>query len=155
MVNLARSAVPFGLAASLTRVGVAGLSAKPPGGRGRWERKHHAGRSVELYVGPAVAAAAAVGAGRVRPAAGFAVLAAGACGAYDDIAGADGHRRGFRDQLSALRDGEVTGGAVMGRGSGAPFSLVRVTNPTAPQPPCGTRVTFSLPEHPYILASLA
>ncbi|NUR00893.1 MAG: hypothetical protein HOY79_31505, partial [Streptomyces sp.] len=112
MVNLARSAVSFGLAASVTRVGITGLRAKPPGGRARWERKNYAGRVVEMYAGPAAAVAAAVGAGRVRPAAGFAVLAAGACGAYDDIAGAGDPRRGFRDHHFALRDGEVTSGAV-------------------------------------------
>ncbi|NEB94620.1 hypothetical protein G3I21_23575, partial [Streptomyces bauhiniae] len=51
-------------------------------------------------------------AARVHPAAGLAVLAAGACGAYDDIAGADDPRRGFRAHLGALRTGEVTSGAV-------------------------------------------
>ena len=112
MGNLTRSAVSFGLAASLTRVGIAGLRAEPPGGRARWERKNHAGRTVELYAGAAAAVAAAVGAGRVRPAAGLAVLAAGACGAYDDVVGAGDPRRGFRDHLRALRDGEVTSGAV-------------------------------------------
>jgi UDP-N-acetylmuramyl pentapeptide phosphotransferase/UDP-N-acetylglucosamine-1-phosphate transferase len=65
-----------------------------------------------LYAGPASAVAVAVGAGRVRPAAGFAVLAAGAFGAYDDMAGAGDPRRGFRAHLAALRDGEVTSGAV-------------------------------------------
>jgi UDP-N-acetylmuramyl pentapeptide phosphotransferase/UDP-N-acetylglucosamine-1-phosphate transferase len=59
-----------------------------------------------------VAAATALGAGRVRPAAGLAVLAAGVCGAYDDIAGAGDARSGFRAHLSALRDGDVTSGAV-------------------------------------------
>lgn len=96
----------------LARAGIAGLRAKAPGGRGRWERTNYAGRTVELYAGPAVGVAAAVGAGRVRPAAGFAVLAAGLCGAYDDVAGAGDPRRGFRDHLLALRDGEVTSGAV-------------------------------------------
>ncbi|MCX5419788.1 hypothetical protein [Streptomyces sp. NBC_00078] len=112
MANRARRTRSFGLAASLARAGIAGLRAEAPGGRGRWERTNYAGRTVELYAGPAAAAAAAVGAGRVRPAAGFAVLVAGACGAYDDVAGAGDPRRGFRDHLRALRDGEVTSGAV-------------------------------------------
>ncbi|MEV5432140.1 hypothetical protein [Streptomyces sp. NPDC052701] len=102
----------FALAAVLARAGTAALRAVPPGGRDRWERRNHAGRGVGLYAGPAVALAAAAGAGRVRPAAGFAVRAAGVCGAYDDAVGAGDPRRGFRAHLSALRDGEVTSGAV-------------------------------------------
>ncbi|MFG2359819.1 hypothetical protein [Streptomyces sp. NPDC048521] len=81
-----------------------------PGGRALGERVNHAGRAVGMYAGPASAGAAAVGAARVHPAAGLAVLAAGVCGAYDDVAG--DHRRGFRAHLGALRDGEVTSGAV-------------------------------------------
>ncbi|MFF5102918.1 hypothetical protein [Streptomyces sp. NPDC000134] len=98
------------LAAALTRAGVAALRAAPPGGRARWLRRNHAGRAVELFAGPASALSAAVAAGLVRPAAGAAVLAAGACGAYDDLAGDE--RRGFRAHLSALGHGEVTSGAV-------------------------------------------
>ncbi len=40
------------------------------------------------------------------------MLAAGVCGAYDDVAGAGDARRGFRAHLAALRGGEVTSGAV-------------------------------------------
>lgn len=104
--------VSFTLAAALTRATVTALRAKAPGGPDRWERKNHAGRTVELYTGPATTVAAALAAARVRPAAGFAVAAAGACGAYDDVVGAEDARRGFRAHLSALRDGEVTSGAV-------------------------------------------
>ncbi|MET8772155.1 hypothetical protein [Streptomyces sp. NPDC004658] len=100
----------FGTAALLARAACAGLRKAAPGGRERWQRTNHAGRAVGLYAGPAAALGAAVAAGRVRPVAGFAVLAAGACGAYDDLAG--DHRRGFRAHLRALRDGEVTSGAV-------------------------------------------
>ncbi|WNM34221.1 hypothetical protein RKE30_29580 [Streptomyces sp. Li-HN-5-11] len=107
-----RVATSFALAAGLTRAGTAVLRAAAPGGAARWERKNHAGRTVGLYAGPATALGAAVAAGRVRPAAGFAVLAAGVCGAYDDVAGAGDRRRGFRAHLSALRRGEVTSGAV-------------------------------------------
>ncbi|MER6632735.1 hypothetical protein ABT301_31705 [Streptomyces sp. NPDC000987] len=110
MTDRARRASSCCLAAVLTRAGIAGLRAKSPGGRGLWERENYAGRTVGLYAGPASALAAAVAVGRVRPAAGFAVLAAGACGAWDDVAG--DHRRGLRAHLSALRDGEVTSGAV-------------------------------------------
>lgn len=102
----------FGLSALLARAGLATLRATAPGGRQRWERTNHAGRAVALYAGPAAAVAAAAGAARVRPAAGAAVLAAGACGAYDDVAGAGDPRRGFRAHLAALRGGEVTSGAV-------------------------------------------
>ncbi|MFJ3335995.1 hypothetical protein [Streptomyces sp. NPDC086766] len=107
-----RVAVSFVLAAGLARAGTAALRAAAPGGRERWERRNHAGRAVGLYAGPATALAAAVAAGRVRPAAAFAVAAAGACGAYDDIAGAGDPRRGFRAHLTALRHGEITSGAV-------------------------------------------
>ncbi|MFF1307522.1 hypothetical protein [Streptomyces sp. NPDC058307] len=89
---------------------MAALRAKAPGGRERWERTNYAGRTVELYAGPASALAVSVGAWRVRPAAGVAVAVAGLCGAYDDLAG--DHRRGFRAHLGALRHGEVTSGAV-------------------------------------------
>jgi len=80
--------VSLGVSGLLTRSATAALRTLAPGGRARWERKNYAGRTVELYAGPAVALAAAVAAGRVRPAAGVAVAVAGACGAYDDFAGA-------------------------------------------------------------------
>ncbi|WP_077799579.1 hypothetical protein [Streptomyces sp. JHA26] len=100
------------LAAAVARTALTALRATAPGGRDRWERENHAGRAVGLYAGPASAVAAAAGVARVRPAAGLAVLAAGVCGAYDDVAGAEDPRRGFRAHLTALRDGEVTSGAV-------------------------------------------
>ncbi|MFE7807486.1 hypothetical protein ACFU51_23045 [Streptomyces sp. NPDC057430] len=94
----------------------------------RWRRENHAGRSVDLYAGPATALGAAVAVGSAArrgsprseagggPAA-FAVLAAGACGAYDDVKG--DHRRGLRAHLGALREGEVTSGTVKLIGIGA------------------------------------
>ncbi|MFF4962740.1 hypothetical protein ACFY2Z_38185 [Streptomyces sp. NPDC001222] len=112
MIMRSRRTVSFVRAAAVTRAATTALRALAPGGPGRWERTNHAGRTVELYAGPASAVAVALGAGRVRPAAGLAVLAAGACGAYDDVAGAGDPRRGFRAHLSALRDREVTSGAV-------------------------------------------
>jgi UDP-N-acetylmuramyl pentapeptide phosphotransferase/UDP-N-acetylglucosamine-1-phosphate transferase len=104
--------VSLGISGLLTRTATTTLRALAPGGRARWQRTNFVGRTVELYAGPAAALAAAVAAGRVRPAAGVAVAVAGACGAYDDFAGAGDPRRGFRAHLAALRDGEVTSGAV-------------------------------------------
>ncbi|MFD4627443.1 hypothetical protein [Streptomyces sp. NPDC058475] len=112
MITSSGRSVVFGTAAAVTRAGIAALRSKAPGGPARWERKNYAGRTVELYAGPAAAVGAALGAARVRPAAGFAIAAAGACGAYDDVVGAGDSRRGFRAHLGALRDGEVTSGAV-------------------------------------------
>ncbi|MEU2356816.1 hypothetical protein ABZ599_28245 [Streptomyces misionensis] len=100
----------FLLSAALTRAGYVLLRAKAPGAAERWQRTNHAGREVELYAGPATALGTAVAAARVHPGAGLAALAAGCCGAYDDAAG--DHRRGFRAHLGALREGEVTSGAV-------------------------------------------
>ncbi|MEV0176029.1 hypothetical protein AB0I00_33575 [Streptomyces sp. NPDC050803] len=108
-----------GFTAVLTRATTSALRAKPPGGPRRWQRTNHTNRPVDLHPGPASALAVALGAARVHPAAGAAVLAAGACGAYDDIAGAGDPRRGFRAHLSALRGGEVTSGAVKLFGIGA------------------------------------
>ncbi|MEV0113784.1 hypothetical protein AB0H77_11145 [Streptomyces sp. NPDC050844] len=103
-------------AAAVTRAATAALRSRAPGGPDRWERKNYAGRAVELYAGPAAALGAAAGgvalAGRPRAATALAVLAAGACGVYDDMAGAGDPRRGFRAHLTALPGGEVTSGAV-------------------------------------------
>jgi UDP-N-acetylmuramyl pentapeptide phosphotransferase/UDP-N-acetylglucosamine-1-phosphate transferase len=116
---ISRLATSFTLAAGLGRATTAVLRATAPGGARRWERTNHAGRTVDLYAGPAAALAAAVAAARARPVAGLAVLAAGVCGAYDDIAGAGDPRRGFRAHLTALRHGEITSGAVKLFGIGA------------------------------------
>ncbi|WP_235978583.1 hypothetical protein [Streptomyces lycii] len=113
-------------AAGAARAAVAGMRRRPPGGAEIWERPNHAGRPVDLYAGPAVAlgtglaVAAAPGLPvRTRSAAALVVLAAGACGAYDDIRGRGDARRGFRSHLAALRRGEVTSGAVKLIGIGA------------------------------------
>ncbi|MEU5776219.1 hypothetical protein ABZ819_23350 [Streptomyces venezuelae] len=104
------------VAAAATRAGTAALRFLAPGGAERWTRKNYAGRSVDLYAGPAVALGAAAGVAalpaRPRAAAALAVLGAGACGGYDDVAGAGDPRRGFRAHLGALRNGEITSGAV-------------------------------------------
>ncbi|MFI7103182.1 hypothetical protein ACIBK8_27970 [Streptomyces sp. NPDC050161] len=113
-------------AAGVTRAAYEVLRRRPPGGRARWERTNHAGRTVDLHAGLAVAAGTAVAAAtapglpaRTRTAAALAVLAAGACGAYGDAAGATDPRRGFRAHLAALRTGEVTSGSVKLFGIGA------------------------------------
>ncbi|GHH57256.1 UDP-N-acetylmuramyl pentapeptide phosphotransferase/UDP-N-acetylglucosamine-1-phosphate transferase [Streptomyces candidus] len=103
-----------------------GLRRRPPGEAALWERTNFEGSVVDLYAGPAVAlgSAAAVAltpgvSGRVRAATVLAVLSAGGCGAYDDMAGRGDPRRGFRAHLGALRQGEITSGAVKLLGIGA------------------------------------
>jgi len=112
------------------------MSRRPPGGPKAWSRTNHRGEPVTLLEGPAVAAGALAGvlaqaglaqAGLVpasgspgasgsagwRRAAAMVLGGTGAAafGAYDDLAGS-GDRRGFRGHLGALRQGEVTTGAV-------------------------------------------
>jgi UDP-N-acetylmuramyl pentapeptide phosphotransferase/UDP-N-acetylglucosamine-1-phosphate transferase len=114
-------------AAFATALGTTGavyqaLRKRAPGEPAHWRRTNYAGRTVDLYAGPAAALGAAAGSAipaRTRGAAALAVLAAGACGAYDDSAGAGDPRRGFRAHLTALRQGEVTSGAVKLFGIGA------------------------------------
>jgi hypothetical protein len=137
------------LIASVTGAGMSGLAAAgaarlaysvlnryPPGGPKAWSRMNHRGEPVTLLEGPAAAVGAIVGVlaraglqslarpagGRAawRAAAAIAVAGAGgaAFGAYDDLAGSS-DRRGFRGHLGALREGEVTTGAVKLAGIGA------------------------------------
>ncbi|GAA4925480.1 hypothetical protein ACFPM3_10060 [Streptomyces coeruleoprunus] len=114
--KLARAAAAFGAAAVAARAVRAGLRQRR---RSAWERTNHAGRTVDLYAAPAVAVGTVLGAVpcRDRGAAVLATVAAAACGAYDDLRG--DHRRGFRAHLGALRQGEVTSGAVKLFGIGA------------------------------------
>lgn len=98
------------------------LRARPPGGRARWERTNHRGRTVTLLSGPALAATAALTTASPLPAAAVAGLGAAAVGAYDDVAGArDDQRRdkGLRGHAAALRAGRVSAGAVKVAGIGA------------------------------------
>ncbi|MCC5034311.1 hypothetical protein DMH02_014020 [Streptomyces sp. WAC 00631] len=113
-------------AAGAARAVFAGIRRRPPGGAALWERRNHAGRPVDLYAGPAVVLGTALAAAtvpglpaRVRGAAALAVLAAGACGAYDDLVGRNDARRGFRAHLTALRHGEITSGGIKLLGIGA------------------------------------
>ena len=128
-------------AAGVARLAYSAMSRRPPGGPKAWSRTNHRGEPVTLLEGPAVAAGALAGvlaqaglaqdglaeAGLVpasgvpgapgsagwRRAAAMVLGGAGAAafGAYDDLAGS-GDRRGFRGHLGALRQGEVTTGAV-------------------------------------------
>ncbi|MFE1954504.1 hypothetical protein ACFW9D_29005 [Streptomyces sp. NPDC059524] len=114
MTEFSRSLRAAALAAGVTRAAATALRRTRAGAA--LERENHAGRTVDLCAGPATAAGIAAGvlAGPpgTRAAALVAVLAAGACGGYDDVAGADDPRRGFRAHLGALREGELTSGAV-------------------------------------------
>jgi len=90
-----------------------------------WERQNHRGETVTLLEGPALAVGAAAatllapGLPRsVRLAGAGATLAAGALGAYDDLRGSAA-AKGLRGHLRALRQGEVTTGAVKLAGIGA------------------------------------
>ncbi|GHC79765.1 hypothetical protein [Streptomyces flavofungini] len=116
MITPTRRRTAFLTAATATRAVLTALRTRPPGDPTHWQRTNFAGRTVELHAGPAATAGAVLGATalapRQRAAASLAVLAAGACGAYDDVAGAGDTRRGFRAHLAALRGGEVTSGAV-------------------------------------------
>ena len=123
-------------AAGAARLAYSVLNRYPPGGPKAWSRTNHRGEPVTLLEGPAAAVGAIAGVlaqaglqsaagsagGRAawRAAAAIAVAGAGgaAFGAYDDLAGSS-DRRGFRGHLGALRQGEVTTGAVKLAGIGA------------------------------------
>jgi hypothetical protein len=112
------------VASGATRLAYTVLNQRPPGGTKTWSRTNHRGEPVTLLEGPAVAAGAIAGAlaqatlgpirsGTARSGAAMALAGAGAAafGGYDDLAGS-GDRRGFRGHLGALRQGEVTTGAI-------------------------------------------
>lgn len=125
MAGLLARLVGAALGALGASAAVRGLQGAPPGGAARWDRVNHAGASVSLLEGPAYAAGTAaalafapgIPAG-LRRAAVLATAAAGALGAYDDLAGS-GDRRGLRGHVTALAHGEVTTGAVKLIGLGA------------------------------------
>lgn len=82
-----------------------------PGGSGRWERTNHAGESVTLLEGVALATGTAAPLLVVDPSGAVAVIGSGVAGAVDDLAGTDGSK-GLGGHLRALRRGEVTTGAL-------------------------------------------
>jgi UDP-N-acetylmuramyl pentapeptide phosphotransferase/UDP-N-acetylglucosamine-1-phosphate transferase len=124
--------------AGAARLAYSVMKRRPPGGTKLWSRTNHRAEAVTLLEGPAVAAgaiaglAAQAGLGAMtrsatwrpgaswRSSAAMALAGAGAAafGAYDDLAGS-GDRRGFGGHLGALRQGEVTTGAVKLGGIGA------------------------------------
>ncbi|MGP3984469.1 hypothetical protein [Streptomyces sp. KR80] len=113
-------------AAGAARAVYDGVRRTSPGGTALWERRNHSGRVVQLCAGPAVTVGTALAVAcapalpaRTRAAGVLAVLAAGACGAYDDVVGRGDGRRGFRAHLDALRSGEVTTGTIKLFGIGA------------------------------------
>jgi hypothetical protein len=129
MRRAAYAAAAGACAAGAARLAYAAMDRRPPGGPKAWSRTNHRGEPVTLLEGPAVTAGAIAGvlvqgvqAGSPgwRRAAAMALGGAGAAafGAYDDLAGS-GDRRGFRGHLGALRQGEVTTGAVKLGGIGA------------------------------------
>jgi UDP-N-acetylmuramyl pentapeptide phosphotransferase/UDP-N-acetylglucosamine-1-phosphate transferase len=103
----------------------------------RWQRTNHRGEPISLLEGPAFVVGALAGVAvaprlpvRVRAAALVAGTAAGALGAYDDLAEHQ-VRKGLAGHLGALARGEVTTGAVKVLGLGvsglAASALVRTT----------------------------
>ncbi|NED98333.1 hypothetical protein G1H11_23820 [Phytoactinopolyspora alkaliphila] len=83
-----------------------------------WLRTNFHGETVSLVAGPAMAAGAAAGIAlapglsrAARTAGVGSALAIAAVGLYDDLAG-DSSSKGLRGHLSALRDGNLTSGAV-------------------------------------------
>jgi hypothetical protein len=112
------------VAAAAARLSYSMLRARPPGGAATWSRTNHRGEPVTLLEGPAVAiggvagALATGGSSRARLAAAIAGAGAATFGGYDDLAG-NGGSKGFRGHLGALRNGEVTTGAVKLAGIGA------------------------------------
>ncbi|WP_020143946.1 hypothetical protein [Terracoccus sp. 273MFTsu3.1] len=126
--------------------------AAPPALRTPWERTNHAGDPVTLLEGPAwvggAVAGAAAGAaaaaaasrltdGRVRGSmrSAVVVVAAGALGALDDLAGGASDK-GLKGHLGALARGEVTTGAVKIVGLGITglvgAALADASRPTRP-----------------------
>jgi UDP-N-acetylmuramyl pentapeptide phosphotransferase/UDP-N-acetylglucosamine-1-phosphate transferase len=134
--TLGASVLTGAAAAVLARLAYRALTRFPPGGEKAWSRVNHRGEPVTLLEGPAAVAgaiaASALGSAALSAAGGrlpgpsqpgravpdrlplalcAAGLGGGAFGVLDDLKGS-GKRRGLRGHLGALRDGEVTTGAV-------------------------------------------
>jgi UDP-N-acetylmuramyl pentapeptide phosphotransferase/UDP-N-acetylglucosamine-1-phosphate transferase len=115
LAGLRRGLVTATLALALD----AAVTACPPGGKARWERTNHRGRTVSLLSGLSLAVAATAGVRLPSAAAAVGGMGAALVGAYDDATGARAPgAKGFRGHLSALRAGRVTSGVVKVLGIG-------------------------------------
>lgn len=83
-----------------------------PGGSARWDRTNHAGATVTLTEGLALAVGTTLPLAVLDPPSALAVAGAGLAGAADDLTGSATRAKGLRGHLRALRNGEVTTGAV-------------------------------------------
>lgn len=87
------------------------LTGRFPGGSARWDRVNHAGDTITLTEGVALAAGTGLPLVLADPPAALAVSGAALAGAADDL-GESIQAKGLRGHLSALRAGRVTTGAV-------------------------------------------
>lgn len=108
-----RGAVATAGAAAAATALVAALhrSGLLPGGSARWERTNHAGATVTLTEGVALAAGTTTPLVVVAPPAALAVVGAAVAGAVDDLSGSATQAKGLRGHLRALLHGQVTTGA--------------------------------------------
>ncbi|HET8616772.1 MAG TPA: hypothetical protein VFL94_14715 [Actinomycetales bacterium] len=114
----ARALTTCAASAAVSRLALRATLPRPGAQAARWDRTNHRGERISLLEGPAyvvgtlagLAAAPGLGA-RTRSAALLATAAAGALGAYDDLAEQQ-VRKGLAGHLGALARGEVTTGAV-------------------------------------------
>jgi UDP-GlcNAc:undecaprenyl-phosphate/decaprenyl-phosphate GlcNAc-1-phosphate transferase len=150
------TAAPIG-AAGLTAAIVASLAYRalrrfPPGGEKPWSRVNHRGEPVTLLEGPAIVAGAlagtAVAASRALPprvALALSVAGGGAAafGALDDLKGS-GKRRGLRGHLGALRQGEVTTGALKLAGIGVTGTVAALLMPRDDRSPVDCAVNAGI-----------
>ena len=148
-----------GAAAAVARLSYSALRARPPGGAAKWERTNHRGEPITLLEGPAVALGGVAGAlmsggsGRERLAVAVAGAGAAAFGTYDDLAG-NGGSRGFRGHLGALRNGELTTGAVKLAGIGVTGLAAAVTAGRSAGADAGSRSSAGAMADVVINASL-
>lgn len=112
------AAAAAGLAALTAGAARGVLTARPPGGRSRWERTNHRGETLTLLEGPAWTAGALAGVlaapglpPGVRAGAATGLAAAGVLGAVDDLA-ERGSSKGLRGHLGELAHGRLTTGGL-------------------------------------------
>lgn len=109
----AGAALTAGAAAALTAA-VVGLhrTGRLPGGSARWERVNHAGASVTLTEGVALAVGSTLPLAVTDPPGALVTAGAALAGAVDDLTGSAASAKGLRGHLRALSRGEVTTGAL-------------------------------------------